>query len=227
MKIDSFKQYFHPSWWVKMKPFLESEEFEEIWNKIKDLGSKGKIVYPYSKLLKEEYPNITNTIFKPFQFDFNELQVLIFSELSSSFTNFKTIGQILNIKDYYKVIEKSVYNGLNFSMIKRDNLDYLSSQGVMILGNSLTSEIDLPHYPIWEPMMKHVLTTINSYCRGVHIVLLGVNTHKYSKILDQKSHYVYKSSINYDNYDMFNIIADRIKKNNNIIINWAEEEVPF
>ena len=55
MKIDSFEQYFHPSWWIKLKPFLESKEFEHIWNKIKDLGTKNKVVYPYSKLLKNQY----------------------------------------------------------------------------------------------------------------------------------------------------------------------------
>lgn len=226
MKINSFEKYFHPSWWIKLKPFLESKEFEVIWNKIKDFGVKGKIVYPYSKLLKEQYPTIENTIFKPFQFDYNELQVLIFSELSNNFTK-EPFGNALDLDLYTNTIEKSVFNGLNLNIIKPTDLSYLNSQGVMILGNSLTSEVNLPHYPIWEPMMTYVMNLINTSCRGLHVILLGDNTHKYSKILDQKSHYIYKSDINYSNYDMFNLISDRVKKNNDNIINWVEEEAPF
>lgn len=229
MNINSFEQHFHPSWWVKLKPFLESKDFENIWNKIKELGTKNRKVYPYSKLLKEEYPDIENTIFKPFKFDFNTLEVLIFSELSNNFTK-KPFGTILDLDNYYNTIEKSVYNGLNLNMIRTKDLSYLENQGIMILGNSLTSEVELSHYPIWEPLMKYVMDIINTSCRGLHVILLGNNTHKYSKILDDKSHYIYKSDINYSNFDMFNIISERMLKNQNKIINWCEEtteEIPF
>ena len=223
MKIDSFEKYFHPSWWIKLKPFLETEEFEYLWNKIKDLGVKGRVVYPYSKLLKERNTTISNTIFKPFEFDFNQLEILILTELPNSFIQ----PSILDLNSYYNTIEKSVFNGLNLNMIKSDNLDYLKDQGVMILGNSLTSEEDLSHYPIWEPFIKYVMNIINTSCRGLHIILLGNNTHFYSKNLDEKSHYIYKSDINYNNYDMFNLIKDRMLKNNDKTINWALENPPF
>lgn len=225
MKIDSFEQYFHPSWWIKLKPFLESKEFEHIWNKIKDLGTKNKVVYPYSKLLKNQYPDIINTIFKPFQFDFNELRVLIFSELSNSFTNERNIGSILDTEQYYNAIERTFYNGLNLDMLRDNNLDFLQKDGIMILGNSLTSEIDLPHYPIWEPLMQEIFRIIQHNCRGLHIILLGNNTHKFSKNLND--HYVYKSNSNYDNNDMFLLIKERLIKNNNIDIQWALETAPF
>jgi uracil DNA glycosylase len=226
LKIDSFEQYFHPSWWIKLKPFLETKEFEEIWNKIKALGTKGKIVYPYSKLLKENNPGITNTIFEPFKFDFNELQILIFSELSSKFTNDNSIGSILNIDDYYNAIERTFYNGLNLNMTRLPNLDFLKDSGVMILGNSLTSEVDLPHYPIWEPFIKEVFKIIKENCRGLHIILLGENTHRYSKDITA-DHYVYKSDINYSNTEMFALIKDRVKKNNNLNVDWDFEPAPF
>ena len=58
------------------------------------------------------------------------------------------------------------------------------------------------------------MNIINTSCRGLHIILLGNNTHFYSKNLDEKSHYIYKSDINYNNYDMFNLIKDRMLKNN-------------
>lgn len=226
MKIDSFEQYFHPSWWIKLKPFLESKDFEYIWNKIKDLGVKGKVVYPYSKLLKNQYPDITNTIFKPFEFNFNNLQILIFSELSDIFTKKESLGNILNVEEFYNGVEKTLYNGLNLNMLRSDNLDYLTNNGLMILGNSLTSEKNLPHYIIWEPFMKEIFKIIQENHKGLHIILLGSNTHKYSKDLTT-NHYIYKSNNNYDNNEMFYLIKERLKNNNNIDFQWTLETAPF
>lgn len=226
MKVDSFEKYFHPSWWKKLKPFLESKDFEDTWNKIKELGVKGKVVYPYSKLLKEQYSDIENTIFKPFLMDFNDIEVFIFSELTKDFTKKETLGNILN-DNYYNVIEKSIYGGLHLNMIRSTNFDYLHSSGVFVLGNSLTSEIDLPHYPIWELFMKEVFRIISDYNKGLHIVLLGNNTHKYDKLINNTAHYIYKSDINYNNFDMFSIINDRMNANQSKYINWTLEETPF
>ena len=225
MKIDSFEKYFHPSWWKKLKPFLESKDFEEIWNKIKDLGVKNKVVYPYSKLLKEQYNDIENIIFKPFLMDFNNIELFIFSELTPDFVKKETLGNILN-DNYYNAIEKSIYGGLNLNMIRNTNFDYLHNSGVFVLGNSLTAEIDLYHYPIWELFMKEVFRIINDNNKGLHIVLLGNNTHKYDKLIS-KNHYIYKSDINYNNYDMFSIINDRMLANEDKYIIWTIEEPPF
>lgn len=226
MKIDKFENFFHPSWWKKLKPFLESKEFEEIWNKIKDIGIKGKVVYPYSKLLKEKYSNIENTIFKPFLMDFNEILVLIYSELPESFTKEGTLGNILD-DNYYNAIEKSIYGGLNLNIIRDNNFDYLKDQHVMVLGNSLTSQINLPHFPIWEYFMKEVFRLLLENNKGLHIILLGENTHRYTKLINLDNHYVYKSNKYFNNYDMFSIISDRIKGSNNININWVLENPEF
>lgn len=228
MKIDTFEKYFHPSWWVKLKPFLETKEFEAIWNKIKDLGTKDRTVYPYSKLLKEQHSNIENTIFSPFLMDFNDIEILFFTELPSIFTNIETLGCLLD-NNYYNAIEKSIYNGLNLNMNRDFNFNHLRDQNVFILGNSLTSEIDLPHYPIWEPFMKKIINIINNNHKGLHVILLGSNVRKFEKLIDS-SHYVYKSDLNYDNYDMFSIINERVLKNQNKTINWTQdvlEEAPF
>lgn len=229
MNIDSFEKYFHPSWWIKLKPFLESKDFEVIWNKLKDLGSKGKVVYPYSKLLKETIPSIENTIFNPFLMDFNDIEVLFLTELTNKFTYEYSIGCLLD-NNYYNAVEKSIHNGLNINMDKSYNFSYLKDQGVFILGNSLTSEIDLPHYPLWESFLREVLSIIVNNNKGLHIVLLGSNTHKYEKVLNKDFNYIYKSNMNYDNYDMFSIINERMLKNQNKIINWTQdvlEEAPF
>ena len=225
MKIDSFEKYFHPSWWKKLKPFLESKDFEYIWNKIKELGIKGKVVYPYSKLLKEQYSDIENTIFKPFLMDFNDIEVFIFTELTKDFTKKETLGNILN-DDYYNAIEKSIYGGLHLNMIRSTDFNYLHDSGVFVLGNSLTAEIDLPHYPIWELFMKEVFKIINESNKGLHVILLGSNTHRYDKLISS-THYIYKSDINYNNFDMFSIINDRMKANQDKYINWTLENAPF
>ena len=226
MKIDSFEKFFHPSWWIKLYPFLESKDFENIWNKIKEFGIKGKVIYPYSKLLKEQYNDIENTIFKPFLMDFNNIEVFIFSELTPSFTQKHTLGNILD-NNYYNAVEKSIYGGLHLNMIKTPNFDYLKDSGVFVLGNTLTSEIDLPHYPVWELFMKEVFRIINENNKGLHIILLGNNTHRFDKLISTKHHYIYKSNMNYDNFDMFSIINERMQVNQDKHINWALEKAPF
>jgi uracil DNA glycosylase len=227
MNIESFKQHFHPNWWRHLKPFLESKDFEHIWNKIKALGVKNRIVYPYSKLLKELHSNIENTIFKPFLFDFDNLEVLILSEIvPNTFTNPLNLGQILKTNDYYNAVEKSVYNGLNLNMIRNNDLSYLNEQNVMILGNSLTCEVEISHYLIWEEMIKFIIKVINETHKGLHIILLG-NNKRYEKLLNKENHYIYNCSLDYDNYDMFNIINERMLKNQDKIINWALDKPPF
>ena len=158
--------------------------------------------------------------------DFNDIEVFIFSELTKDFTKRETLGNILN-DNYYNAIEKSIYGGLHLNMIRSTNFDYLHSSGVFALGNSLTSEIDLPHYPIWELFIKEVFRIISDYNKGLHVILLGNNTHKYDKLINNTSHYIYKSDINYSNFDMFSIINDRMYANQGKYITWTLENAPF
>lgn len=239
MKIDSFEQYFHPSWWIKLKPFLESKDFEEIWDKIKEFGVKGKIIYPYSKLLKNKYPNwdSNNTIFNAFKTDLNKLQVLIFTELPNDFTkviNDKPItlgipmhNTILSgsLNDYYDCYENEFHNGLNLNVERNINLDFLNDQGIMILGNSLTAEnTDISHFPVWEPLMKEVFKILKESFKGLHIVLIGSNTHRIANTME-KDHYIYKCR-DFTKIP-FKEIKETIKSNTDEDINFAFEKAPF
>ena len=48
MKWDNFKEHFHPSWHGKMKPFIESNECDEIYAFLKKESKRGKQIAPLS-----------------------------------------------------------------------------------------------------------------------------------------------------------------------------------
>lgn len=72
----------------------------------------------------------------------------------------------------YDAIEKDVYNGIDFFKAKRtgllgkpteeDTIHTWTSQGVLLLNQSLTVEQDLPgsHYDIWRPFTSYIVSNL-------------------------------------------------------------------
>ena len=89
MKSKDFEKLFHPSWFIKFKPFIESEEFDIIWNDLKERSKRGKIIYPFSSNLKKEDNTIENCIFRCFkETSLDDLKVILMG-LSPYYTKYK------------------------------------------------------------------------------------------------------------------------------------------
>lgn len=188
MKIDTFEKLFHPTWWNKLLPFLESPEFENLWNNLKDRINRGKVIFPYSSTLKVKDSTIENCIFRAFkETSFDTMKVLMLG-LSPYHTidNGKVIADGLcfstkqpieppSLKVFYNAIEDDVYNGLNLNMKRNPNLQFLAEQGVLLLNAALTCEPNMPtvHLELWKPFMDFIFKEIIDKEKGLHLVFWG------------------------------------------------------
>lgn len=219
MNIDAFEKLFHPSWWIKLRPFLETKEFENIWLDLKDRTSRGKIIFPYSSTLKKKDDTIENCIFRAFkETPYDRLKVVMLG-LSPYHTleNNKVIADGLcfstqqpteppSLKVFYDAIEKDVYNGLNLNMKRNPNLQFLAEQGVLLLNAALTCETGMPtvHLEMWKPFMDFFFKEIiNNDRNNLHLVFWGEDSSKYSKLISRTDegkltfegfHYVYEEN---------------------------------
>jgi uracil-DNA glycosylase len=198
-----FENLFEEGWFNLFKPFIESDEMALIMNDLKERGSRGKVVFPYSKNLREKCPgwkseNITFRAFKETPFD--KLKVVLLG-LSPYFSvengspiadglAFSTKHKKLppSLKILYDAIETDIYSGLNLNMHKNPSLQFLAEQGVLLLNSALTCEPQMPtiHCKLWEPFMRYFFKEIiNKHCQGLHIVFFGEEAQKYRKIVNE------------------------------------------
>lgn len=226
MDINKFKGLFHESWWIKFKPFLESSEFEKLWTNLKERSSRGKVIYPYSTLLKKKDPTIENCIFRAFkETSLDDLKVIIINNSPYYDIKYNKVvadglafssrvdDEPLLLEILYNTIEEDVYNGSGIVMKRNPNLSFLAEQGVLLLNASLTNEYNMPdiHFELWKPFMTYLFKNIiNNGQSGLHIVFLGDNLKYYSDLIQKGDentlpfddfHYVYneKHVSNYRN----------------------------
>lgn len=201
MDISKFEQLFHPSWWIKFKPFFESKEFEVIWEELKSRGQRGKTIYPYSLNLKKKDPDIENCIFRAFKETSLDALNVIFLGLSPYYTMYngkvvadglafstKTKKEPPSLQILYNEIEKDIYGGLNLNMIRNPDLSFLANQGVLLLNAALTCEDNMSeiHLKLWEPFINYLFKEIiNKGQSGLHIVFWGEAAQKYAKLIQK------------------------------------------
>lgn len=213
-----FKPFFKDRWYDLWKPFLESEDMFNIMNDLKQRGTRNKIVFPYSKLLKQKCPNwqSDNIIFRAFtETRFESLKV-IFIGLSpySNIENGLPVSDGLafstkqkqcppSLKVLYNAIEKDLLRGIDLPMHRSPDLTFWAEQGVLLLNAALTCEPQLPtiHLELWKPFMTYFIKNIvNEVCDKLHIVFWGEEAQKYAKLVNpikpnsfafNNHHYIY------------------------------------
>ena len=194
MDINSFRSLISESWFAKLEKFLESKDFEILWNKIKVRGEMGKTVYPYSKRLKEKYPKIVNHIFRAFNSTtHNLLQTIIIDTAPtmdiSPVDNYPIARGYAVPESLYDAIEE-----LTGTKAQRTyDMGYLNSQGVMLLNCSLTRDEAATHSKAWEPFMKYFFNEVLQDFTGLDIIFIGERAQEYVTCIKYpKSHYIYE-----------------------------------
>jgi len=232
MNWELFKNQFHESWHVKMKPFIESEECDKIYAHLKERGRKGHKIAPLS--------SDTFRAFKETSLD--DLKVLIMGMSPyHTFVNGIPVADGLlmgcsvtgrlqpSLENFYNAIEKDVYNGLDLHHVKTPDVSYLANQGVLMMNAALTVEMNKAgsHNKLWEPFIKYLLEDVLA-TTGVPYVFLGKDASVYEKYLPPFSwsfvisHPVsaaYKNT-DWDSEGVFTKVNKILKDNNNLSINW-------
>lgn len=239
MDWNKFKDQFHESWHSKMKPFIESNECDEIYAYLKKESKRGKKIAPLSSDVFRAFKETSLDDLKvvmlgmcPYHTAKNGVPVADGLLMGCSVTG--TLQPSLD--QFYGALERELYNGLNLQYEKTPDVSYLSRQGVLMLNAALTTEINKAgsHLNLWEPFTKyffeHVINTA-----GVPIIFLGKDAAKYAKYtppftwlftLSHPASASYKNT-DWDTEGVFGKVNKILKDNNNYEIMWLYEEPPF
>ena len=238
MNWEKFKDYFHESWHEKMKPFIESEACDKIYEHLKKEGGRGKMIAPtssnvYRCFLETPLTNLKVILMGmcPYHTAKDGLPVADGLLMGCSVT-----GRLQpSLEQFYGGLERELYNGLNLKYDKTPDVSYLAKQGVLMMNAALTTEINKAgsHIALWEPFIKHFFECIET--EGAPIIFLGKDAARYKKYVGpfkwsftvpHPASASYKNT-EWDTEGVFGKVNKILKDNNNFNINWLDEEPPF
>lgn len=239
MLWSKFEKYFHESWHDVIRPFIESEDCDKIYEFLKFEGRRGKKIAPLSsdtyKCFKETPLNEVKVVLLgmcPYHTLSNNQPVADGLLMGCSIT--KKLQP--SLEQFYNALEKDLFNGLNLRRNKHADVRYLAHQGVLMLNSALTTEINKAgsHLKIWEPFIKHVFTEAISKT-GAPVVFLGKESSKFKRYMApftwsfEISH---PASASYKNTDwdsegVFTKVNRILIDNKKSPINWLDEDPPF
>jgi uracil-DNA glycosylase len=239
MKWEKFADQFHESWHIKMKPFIESNECDAIYEFLKKEAKRGKKIAPLSSNVFRAFKETSLDDLKvvmigmcPYHTMKNSVAVADGLLMGCSITN----ALQPSLEQFYGALERELHSGLNLKYIKTPDVSYLAKQGVLMLNAALTTEINKAgsHIALWEPFTKylfeHVLDT-----SGVPFIFLGKDAAKYERYvppftwsftLSHPASASYKNT-DWDTEGVFGKVSQILKENNNYQIMWLYEEPPF
>jgi uracil-DNA glycosylase len=239
MNWDKFETFFHESWHSKMRPFIESEECDKIYDHLKKEAKRGKKIAPISSNVFRCFQETPLTNLKvimmgmcPYHTQRNGVPVADGLLMGCS-----TTGVLQpSLQNFYNGVEKELYNGLNLNAAKSPDVLYLAHQGVLMLNAGLTTEINVAgsHIAIWEPFIKYFFEHVVPY-EGVPIVFLGKDASRYEKYkpslstsftLSHPASAAYKQT-EWDTEGVFSKVNKLLKDNNNFEIRWLDDILPF
>jgi uracil-DNA glycosylase len=239
MNFDKFKHYFHESWHDKIRPFIESEECDNIYKFLKTESQRGKKIAPLSNnvyrcFLETPLDELKLVILGmcPYHTLKNDMPVADGLALSCSVTGYLQPS----LQQFYDAIEREMYKGgLCLECEKNPELTYLAKQGVLLWNAALTTEINKAgsHLELWEPFTKYVFENILSTA-GVPVIYLGKEAAKFQRYsspfswnfpVSHPASAAYKNT-DWDSEGVFRKASDVLKNNNNLYIDWLNE-LPF
>jgi len=234
MDWEKFKEYFHESWWVKMKPFIESDECETIYKHLKFESKRGKTIAPLSsnvfRCFKETPLDNLNVVLLgmcPYHTVRSGEPVADGLLFGCSVT-----GNIQpSLEQFYSGVERELYDGLCLNAVKGPDVSYLCKQGVLMLNAALTVEANKAgsHNDLWQPFIKYLMEEVFAYT-GAPIVFIGKDAEKYKKYTSPLSWNFcvsHPASASYKNIDwdtegVFGKVNKILMDNNGIKIEWLE-----
>jgi uracil-DNA glycosylase len=231
---EKFKELFHESWHIKMQPFIESKECDDIYEFLKKESKRGKKIAPLS-------PNVYRC-FRETSLD--DLKVVMmgmcpyhtFHEgapvADGLLMGCSVTGRLQpSLEKFYEGVEDDVYDGLNLHYTKNPDVSYLAKQGVLMVNAALTTEINKAgsHIKLWEPFTKYLLEEVLA-STGVPYIFLGKDASVYKKylppfswsfVLSHPASASYKQT-DWDTEGVFTKVNKILKDNNNFSIDWLK-----
>lgn len=225
-------------WGPKLRPFIESKDFDDIFKFLKEQSRDGKVICPESKdlfrsfevtpykdlkaifLLQDPYPWIKNGKY-------------VADGIPMSCSHTGVLQPSLEL--FYAGME----DDLGRPVTRHPDLSYLSKQGVLFLNTNLTVELNKPSSHsknifgtagLWDKFMNFLIEeVINFYNCGLVYVSLGNNAHVTAKAIVPFIHWGFEvehpaaaahKEREWNHQNVFSKINKIIKNHNNEQINW-------
>ena len=190
MKWENFQDKFHESWHRRIKPFIESQECDNIYDFLKKegKGGRGKKIAPLASntfrcFLETPYEDVKVIMVGmcPYHNFREEIPVADGLLMGCSITKYVQPS----LDKFYRGIEIDLYQGLNVNHTNNPDVTYLAKQGVLMLNAGLTVEIGKPgsHNDVWEPFMKYLFQEVFDVIR-VPVIFLGKEAAKIKQYVD-------------------------------------------
>jgi uracil-DNA glycosylase len=239
MNWEKFKHHFHESWHDVMRPFIESEECDKIYEFLKTEGRRGKKIAPLSfdtyKCFQETPLDEMKVVILgmcPYHTLFNGSPVADGLLMGCS-----TTGKLQpSLEQFYNALEEDLYNGLNLRIHKHPDVTYLAKQGVLMWNAALTTEINKAgsHMKLWEPFTKYVFENAIAPSR-VPVVFLGKEAAKFKRYMAPLTwgfELTHPASASYKNTNWvsertFSKINKMLRDDKKDGIDWMDEDPPF
>jgi len=239
MQFEKFKNLFHESWHDKMRPFIESEECDDIYKFLKSESQRGKMIAPlsvnvYRCFLETPLDDLKLVILGmcPYHTFKNDMPVADGLAMSCSVTGYLQPS----LDQFHNALQKDILNRMCLECEKNPDLSYLAHQGVLLLNAALTTEINKAgsHLELWEPFTKYVFQEILS-TTGVPTIFLGKEAAKFERytglfahnfVVSHPASAAYKNT-DWDSEGVFTKVNKILKEVNNYEINWFNDEPPF
>jgi len=239
MNWDKFQEHFHESWHEVIRPFIESEDCDDIYSFLKTESRRGKNITPSSfntyRCFKETPLDEMKVVLLgmcPYHTKINGVPVADGLLMGCSQTD--VIQPSLS--QFYNALEKDVYSGLKLNIKKNTDVEYLARQGVLMLNAALTTEINKAgsHLKIWEEFIKYVFENAIAPSK-VPVVFLGKDASKFKRYMApltwsfELSHPASASYKNteWDSESAFSKVNRVLKDNGKSQINWLDDDLPF
>jgi uracil-DNA glycosylase len=236
MNFEKFKDKIHESWHEKLRPFIESEECDEIYAFLKSESKRGKMIVPQSddvwRCFKETpLPDVKVVIVGmcPYHTVAKGGQVIADGLLMGCSYTEKLQP---TLEQFYKGIEVELYRGLALDRHYNPDVLYLAKQGVLMFNAALTTELNKAgaHQALWEPFVKYLFENVFQFS-GIPFIFLGKDASKTQKYLtgfDWQFAISHPASASYRNTEWdtegaFSKVNKLIKENNSFEIDWLEK----
>jgi len=231
----ALQDHFEEGWWQKLSPFLLSDQFTVIGQRLMREKSMGIEVTPKF-----------DDMFRAFkECPYKDLKVVFMGldpypskgiadglSFSSKYTPY---DEPISLRYIFDAMEKDAYGGFGIGFnqeYRNTDLTRWANQGVLLINTALSTQIGKTgtHLELWQPFIRNLMIQLASFNTGIIYVFFGAVAKQWSVAIPKEQNYIY-SVVHpvYSNYqnlkewdceDIFSKINKILESNNKTKILW-------
>jgi uracil-DNA glycosylase len=232
MNFDKVAPQLGEGWATKLKPFIESKEFDDIYAFLKQQSMDGRTICPHHSNVfrafrETPYESLKCVFILQDPYPWVKGGKMIADGIAMSCSNTGICQPSLDL--FYD----GMADDLEISVPHHPDLTYLCHQGVLFLNTSLTVELNKPssHKGLWDKFMMFLVEeVINYYNTGLIYVSFGKNARLLTKAMMPFLHWGFEvehpaaaahKERAWKHENIFSKINKILRDCNNEKINWA------